>query len=550
MKQALRYNNKVVKKIYQGDELVKKIDKVSVNRYSKQYLTIESTSDDNTISWKSSASSLLTTISASTDNGVTWTEYTAKVGGTALATLNTGDKLLVKGENSYYSNSWIGWRGGDNRFSSTNVFEVKGNIMSLVSGDSFANADKLTASYTFHGLFLGCNHLTSAENLILPATTLTEECYGKMFQGCTSLTKAPKLPAMNLARSCYFGMFYGCSNLTKAPELPATTLVTYCYQQMFVNCRKLNYIKCLATYINVSGDNPTGGWIGGVSSTGTFVKNAAMNDWSTGGDSGIPSGWAVENTTPSKKSTDVFQYIKKESDTPKPYEEQYLTISGATKIGIVYTTNTFQYSLDNGRTWNNLQGAYNYGEQTNITVNGQPVLFKASGLPVIESDGIGNFCFPTIGDTDITVYGNVMSLVYGDNFVGQETMAVSQFLGLFYYAGNNSWINSSSVHDASNLILPSKTLSKKCYRSMFSGSSIKKAPELPATTLVDSCYYQMFSITDLNYIKCLATDISATNCTFNWLANVVSTGTFVKDANTTWTRGTSGIPNRWSIVNA
>lgn len=313
MKQALRYNNKVIKKIYQADELVKKMNYGQSSDvfqyikndgdtptppapvpYDEQYLTIESTSDNNTISWKSSASSLLTTISASTDNGVTWTEYTAKVGGTALATLNTGDKLLVKGENATYSNKWIGWRGGNNSFSSTNAFEVKGNIMSLVSGDSFTSADKLTAGYTFYSLFSGCTHLISAENLILAADTLADYCYGNMFYKCTSLTTAPSvLPATTLANSCYYSMFDGCTSLTKAPVLPANYMVNYCYRQMFVNCRKLNYIKCLAID-KVQGSSPTIDWLSGVSSTGTFIKAASMNDWTTG-NNGIPSGWSIVN---------------------------------------------------------------------------------------------------------------------------------------------------------------------------------------------------------------------------------------------------------------
>jgi hypothetical protein len=34
----------------------------------------------------------------------------------------------------------------------------------------------------------------------------------------------------------------------------------------------------------------------------------------------------------------------------------------------------------------------------------------------------------------------------------------------------------------------------------------------------------------LNYIKCLAIDISASNCITDWLVDVGPTGTFVKDA--------------------
>ena len=55
----------------------------------------------------------------------------------------------------------------------------------------------------------------------------------------------------------------------------------------------------------------------------------------------------------------------------------------------------------------------------------------------------------------------------------------------------------------------------------------------------------------LNYIKCLATDISATNCTNGWVSGVAATGTFVKASSmTSWTTGTSGIPTGWTVQNA
>ena len=88
---------------------------------------------------------------------------------------------------------------------------------------------------------------------------------------------------------------------------------------------------------------------------------------------------------------------------------------------------------------------------------------------------------------------------------------------------------------------------------MFGGcTSLVKAPTLPATTLADSCYGDMFyGCTKLSYIKCLATDISATNCTSDWVSGVASSGTFVKATSmTSWGTGTSGIPSGWTIETA
>ena len=104
-------------------------------------------------------------------------------------------------------------------------------------------------------------------------------------------------------------------------------------------------------------------------------------------------------------------------------------------------------------------------------------------------------------------------------------------------------------------VLSATTLARYCYSFMFNNcKNLTTAPELPATTLVDWCYASMFKgCTSLNYIKCLATDISASNCTSNWVENVASSGTFIKDASmTSWTTGTTGddgIPDGWTVIN-
>jgi hypothetical protein len=55
--------------------------------------------------------------------------------------------------------------------------------------------------------------------------------------------------------------------------------------------------------------------------------------------------------------------------------------------------------------------------------------------------------------------------------------------------------------------------------------------------------------TNLNSVTCLATDISATNCTEDWLSGVATTGTFTKAASmTSWGSGVSGIPSGWTTI--
>ena len=98
--------------------------------------------------------------------------------------------------------------------------------------------------------------------------------------------------------------------------------------------------------------------------------------------------------------------------------------------------------------------------------------------------------------------------------------------------------------------LPATVLATNCYRSMFMLTSITRSPLLAAQRLVDGCYSFMFAeCLNIERITCLATDISAQDCTLHWVNGIASTGTFVKDANTTWPTGVDGIPNGWTVEN-
>lgn len=211
-------------------------------------------------------------------NGGAWVDVGQ---GEALSiSLSSGDTVSFKG-NSGVMFSWA----------ITGAYNVYGNFMSLVCGDDFATATTLPQDLHYFVEMLAHTSVVSAENLLLPATTLADRCYYQMFYDCTSLTTAPTiLPATTLAENCYDGMFAGCTSLTTAPALPATTLAPYCYSYMFQGCTSLNSITCLAT--DISAEGCTEEWVSGVASTGTFTKAASMSSWTTGVN-GIPNGWTV-----------------------------------------------------------------------------------------------------------------------------------------------------------------------------------------------------------------------------------------------------------------
>ena len=217
-------------RVYLGDTCVYSGDTPTPHDYSQDYLTFRAL-EDGTFSFSGSGAISANTLEYSVDSGSTWS--TLQNSGTT-PTVTSGNTILWKA-----SGLTIG-TGGIGRFSSTSNFEVEGNIMSLLYGDNFVNQTDLTGyNYAFRYLFSGCTTITSAENLILLATTLANSCYQSMFQACTSLTTAPELPATTLVSNCYGQMFYGCTSLVTAPELLATTLADSCYQLMFRDCTSL-----------------------------------------------------------------------------------------------------------------------------------------------------------------------------------------------------------------------------------------------------------------------------------------------------------------------
>lgn len=252
--------------------------------YSQDYLTFDVLTNG-TIKWNSLGSGQAKTIEYSKNNGA-WTSITASTATTISVV--TGDKVRFRGTNTTYAkdkNNYSGFEGG------TANFNIEGNIMSLVYGDNFANNYTLpNSTYAFCSIFKKSN-VVSAENLILPATTLTQYCYRAMFSYATLLTKAPTLPATTLAKGCYWYMFEQTA-ISTAPDLNATTLVAEAYGNMFNGCANLNYIKCLAT-TGFSTTNVLQSWVSGVSATGTFVKDENTT-WSVGV-SGIPIGWVIVN---------------------------------------------------------------------------------------------------------------------------------------------------------------------------------------------------------------------------------------------------------------
>lgn len=270
----------------------------------------------------------------------------------------------------------------------------------------------------------------------------------------------------------------------------------------------------------------------------------------------------------SLRDIDISYSLTQEGRTEKPYSQRYLTFDVLTGGTIMWVARnnvakTISYSINNGE-WTKITAS---STGTPITVSsGNKVRLK--GTNTTYSNGKDSCSCFSGGTAYYNVEGNIMSLIGGDNFSGLTTFNGATWVFHDLFAQSNAV-------SAKNLILPVMTLTSHCYRAMFSKAnnvteapallattladscykymfdvtSITKAPDLPATTLANNCYEGMFqNCSSLNYIKCMATNISASNCTSVWAQNVSASGTFVKDSSmTSWSTGNNGIPTGWIV---
>lgn len=185
----------------------------------------------------------------------------------------------------------------------------------------------------------------------------------------------------------------------------------------------------------------------------------------------------------------------------RDYSKEYLTIEAVDNSVLVqfiaYATSgmsvnkDIQYSKDKSN-WTTVS----FGPPENIPGisldKGEKLYLRGDNLTYSDYSNDDNNQFydcdiKITGDnSNAKLYGNIMSLLYADNFANQTTLHNRcTFRWLFR--------SSTALTDASNVILPATTLSEKCYEGMFTGcSSLTSIPKLPATTLAPWCYSSMF----------------------------------------------------------
>ena len=162
------------------------------------------------------------------------------------------------------------------------------------------------------------------------------------------------------------------------------------------------------------------------------------------------------------------------------YSKEYFTIEalgkGTVGIGIPYSVTSLKYRKNN-EPWIETSEAIQLLVVANDTIQ----------ISCVNDDFMGDCSTVFDISAPFNVKGNIMSLVYGDNFEGQIDLSGKGSAFAYLLRG------CITLQNAENLILPATTLADFCYIDMFREcTSLLTAPQLPATTLAHGCYSNMF----------------------------------------------------------
>lgn len=386
-----------------------------------------------------------------------------------------------------------------------------------------------------YAMFKDCTSIVEVASSGLPALELAPECYDEMFSGCVSLNKAPELPAPVLAERCYRRMFQGCTALTETPDLVSENTALDCYREMFKNCSNLNLAYVAAEYTY----NAMIDMFDGVYPTGTLYGEGKEEDWKSFPK--VPEGWFYY------KYKCTLTLIPQAGVTYFVDDKQYvtpLTFRGNTTHKLYAAASDSEHYvyiwLDGVKTKERMWTALDDWE-TGVVIepvpewisftNPAPTLLKAlkaapnaaATVKVYDStvsttewssdketwEPFTDTITINSGET-IYVRGILTGVQSATDYRHFETTGNLVLGGCINSMNNNSVVipsygyyglfSGTSITDASEFLMPTKSVSSYCYYSLFGNcTSLTKAPmDVPMTTVQEgSCAFMFTNCTAL-----------------------------------------------------
>lgn len=206
-----------------------------------------------------------------------------------------------------------------------------------------------------------------------------------------------------------------------------------------------------------------------------------------------------------------------------------------------------EYCVNNGG-WETLAAAGASGTTTSLSA-GDKVYLRGTNATYENAGGT---------DSNIScsgpcyVYGNFMSLVYGDSFASAEAKLTGSYTFSNLFDDNDNIRN----HPYKDMVLPATSLTDFCYYGMFrkcdglGRSPIMAKVSVNPDRFAEKCYAEMFhSCSGLYYVTCYST-ITSAEYYESWLYGVQPFGIFVTNE-TAWEgykNSDSGVPANWTIT--
>lgn len=206
---------------------------------------------------------------------------------------------------------------------------------------------------------------------------------------------------------------------------------------------------------------------------------------------------AHENYVEPSELKAVVSYCKQEEEVhfknlEYDYSQDYLTFESLKDNNIFKfygksssNFQTIQISVNDGLTWEEKTSST---EGTLLcTLNkGQKVLIKSTTWHrnSVDNNSTSYNSFNAL--KQFIAYGNIMSLLYGDEFQDKTSLTVERTFQYLFMG--------SKIENCSNLVLPATSLITYCYYHMFNSCTnlIYPPKKLPALTLSSTCYGRMF----------------------------------------------------------
>ena len=385
-------------------------------------------------------------------------------------------------------------------------------------GDNAAYGRNIKSKLGWWTISATVNHSVSGDLMSLSSYSKdTNEDYQfyKLFCDDTKLVSAEnlRLSAKELTAHCYESMFEGCTALKEAPVIQAAVLAASCFKSMFEKCTSLLEAPKLSSTVMAKADRCYESMFKGCTSL-TKAPKLPATIMAVRCYASMFQGCTALQTAPELPSVQLANYC---------YQSMF---QGCTA----------------------LQKAPELNATTMAAMCYQSMFQDCSSLqtaPELPAKIMATGCY-------YSMFQDCSSLAKAPELPA-TTMVTSCYHAMF--------MNCVKLTEAPEL--PATKLATSCYASMFANCyNIKKAPVLPAEKLADKCYQKLFhNCRYLNSITCLATDISASDCTEDWLFYTAENGTFIKspdiripedeadETKQTWTRGPSGIPLNWKVEN-